>query len=198
MLFFKIITSETSEMKDIRSRTPDKELDDLLMRIAAGDKAALEAFYHRTKAAVYGLALSILKNRPDAEDVLQDTYVKIYTSAKSYHSQGKPMAWILTIVRNLSLMRFRESKKNEEFPDEPQRIPDAHDPVGDRLNHLVLEAAMTVLTDEERQIVIQHGIIGQKHGEIAEFMKLPLSTVLSKYRRALSKLKNQLGGELHD
>jgi len=68
---------------------------------------ALEALYERTKAAVYGLALSILRNPQDAEDVMQDTYIRIIRSAGRYRSQGKPMAFILTITRNLALDRIR-------------------------------------------------------------------------------------------
>jgi len=96
MLLFMAITAENQKS---RTRKSDKGLDALLVHIADSDKEALSVLYHQTKSAVYGFALSILRNQPDAEDVMQDVYVKIYTSAKSYRSEGKPMAWILTIVR---------------------------------------------------------------------------------------------------
>ena len=189
MLFFM---TTTTEKQNLRTRKSDKELDALLMRIGDGDKEALSALYHQTKSAVYGFALSILRNRPDAEDVMQDAYVKIYASAEGYHSQGKPMAWILTIVRNLSLMLLREGKKTEALSDNSQSLVEAHDFIAERNDRLVLEGALTVLPDDERQIVILHSVVGYKHREIADFMSLPLSTVLSKYKRALSKLKKHL------
>lgn len=159
----------------------------LLLQIASGDKDALSQLYSITKTSVYGLALSIVRNKSDAEDVMQDTYVKIFTSAKDYQPMGTPMAWILTIVRNLSLMKLRVAKKVDIIPDiDPE---DMKNPVEDTLNRLVLRTAMEVLSEDERQIVILHAIGGQKHREIAALLQIPLSTTLSKYRRALSKIK---------
>ena len=64
----------------------------LIFRIAAGDTQALARLYKETKTAVFGFILSIVRNVHAAEDIMQDTYVKIYTSAPNYQSQGKPMA----------------------------------------------------------------------------------------------------------
>ena len=83
-------------------------LDTLLKRIGQGDKKALELLYHETKAAIYGFSLSITKNAADSEDILQETYLKIWASANKYAAKGTPMAWILTITKNLSLMKLRE------------------------------------------------------------------------------------------
>ena len=189
MLLFMAITAENQKS---RTRKSDKGLDALLVHIADSDKEALSVLYHQTKSAVYGFALSILRNQPDAEDVMQDVYVKIYTSAKSYRSEGKPMAWILTIVRNQSLMLLREGKKTEPLSDERKDLADPHDFTGERNDRIMLEGALTILTDEERQIVLLYSVVGYKHREIAEFMNLPLSTVLSKYQRSQKKKKKHL------
>ena len=77
----------------------DAELDTLLGRVAQCDTDALAALYRQTKASVFGYALSLLKNPYDAEDVLHDCFVSIYSAAEGYVSSGKPMAWILTITR---------------------------------------------------------------------------------------------------
>lgn len=74
-------------------------LESLIAKIANGDKAAMSAIFGETKTAVYGFVLSILKNSNDAEDVLQETYVKIWSTAEKYKPMGKPMAWILTIAK---------------------------------------------------------------------------------------------------
>ena len=73
-----------------------------IQKNAAGDKEALAALYEQTHAAVYGFALSILKNAQDAEDVLQDTYIQVWKAAENYVSAGKPLSWIFTITRNLA------------------------------------------------------------------------------------------------
>ena len=68
-------------------------LDSCIARIAAGEQEALSQLYDKVRPAVYGFALSILKNAHDAEDVLQDTLLQVWQAAGSYHSHGKAMAW---------------------------------------------------------------------------------------------------------
>ena len=72
------------------------ELDNLILKVAAGDISSLEGIYQSTRESVYAYALSIVKNMADAEDVLQECYIKLYHGASGYKSQGKPLAWIFT------------------------------------------------------------------------------------------------------
>ena len=172
-----------------------EDLESLLLGVAAGDSHSLEELYHRTRTAVYGLVLSYLKHPQDAEDVTQDAFVRIWDTAASYRPQGKPMAWLLTVARNLALMRLRERGKTQELTDEewsalPARAPD----VTTEDRH-VLRAALSVLSEQERQVVMLHAVTGLKHREIAQLLELPLATVLSKYRRALKKLNLLLEGD---
>lgn len=95
----------------VNKKTDAKKLDLYIERIANYDKDALAGLYHMTSASVYSFALSLLKNIQDAEDVLHDTYLQVYKTAASYKSMNKPLAWILTIARNLSLMKLRNRKK---------------------------------------------------------------------------------------
>lgn len=171
------------------------ELEALLEKIAYDDMTALEGLYRATHRAVYAFALSVLKNTHDAEDVLHDCYVAIASAAEGYRPQGKPLAWILTIARNLCNQKFRERKRTAEFPLEDWQQSLAADPGLSQEDRLILGECMTILTDEERQIVALHAISGFKHREIASVLALPLATVLSKYHRALKKLRNHLEGE---
>ena len=169
-----------------------EDLEEQLLRIAAGDTEALAAFYNATRSAVYGLALSYLKNGHDTEDVVQDTYLRVWDSAPLYRPQGTPKAWLLKIARNLALMQIRQRDKTRELPEDlPLTVDGPAVTVEDRQ---VLEAAFQVLGDQERQIVMLHVTAGLKHRELAQLLELPLSTVLSKYRRALLKLKQRLEG----
>jgi RNA polymerase sigma factor (sigma-70 family) len=163
-----------------------------IAEIAAGDKAAVGALYEETKTAIYGFALSILKNTSDAEDVLQDTFVKIWSSAKSYRPLGKPMAWVLTITKHLAISRIREKNKTTDISEESWLTFQAQPPSVSTEDRLVLNAAMQTLSSEERQIIILHAVSGLKHIEIAELLSMPLSTVLSKYSRARNKLQKTL------
>ena len=173
-------------------------LENYIQRISENDSEALSELYHHTSAAIYGFALSILKNSHDAEDVLHDCFINIYTAAAGYTKKGKPMAWIFTITRNLCLKRFRDANKTSDIPQEDW---EKYLSSCENLNHddrLVLEECMKNLSDDERQIVILHAMSGFKHREIAELLSLPLPTVLSKYNRALKKLKNHLRKESED
>lgn len=174
------------------NRTEAALLDCCLARVAGRDREALAELYQRTRTSVYGFALSILKNTQDAEDVLHDCYVNLYAAAAGYRSSGKPMAWILTITRNLCLMKLRERQKTAGLPREDwERYLDSREEITPE-DRLVLTQCMRRLNDQERQIVVLHAVSGFKHREIAELMELPVSTVLSKYRRALKKLRQSL------
>lgn len=165
------------------------ELDECLYQIALGEKSALAELFDATKASVYGFVLSIVRNAFDAEDVLQETYVKIWSAAEGYSSQGKPMAWILTIAKNLATSVLRERNKTAELPEDDRQGCYAESPGLSCEEKMVLTAAMQQLSLPERQIVMLHAVSGLKHIEIAQLMSLPLSTVLSKYSRAKKKLQ---------
>lgn len=173
-------------------RTDGHELDECIYAMAAGDSSGLAALYEKASPAVYGFALSILKNRQDAEDVLQDCFISAYGGAAGYRSHGKPMAWLLTIARNLCMQKLRERKRTSDIPEEDwERYLESLDRVTPE-DKIVLSECMRTLTDEERQIVVLHAVGGFKHREIAELTELPLSTVLSKYSRAIKKLRKHL------
>lgn len=86
-------------------------LDDYILGIADGNTKYLEKLYGATKAYVFGYAFSILKNINDSEDVMQDVFLNIYKNAQFYSSKNKPMAWIITITRNLCLEKIRRKNK---------------------------------------------------------------------------------------
>lgn len=170
------------------------ELEELMAGLAAGDRDSLAQLYHRTRTAVYGLALSMLGSGHDADDVTQDTFVRALEKAQLYRPQGTPMAWLLTITRNLALMKLRERGRTRDLPQEEWEALPAWNPQVTAEDQTVLEAALNTLTVEERQVVLLHAVSGLKHREIAKLLEMPLPTVLSKYRRSLSKLKKKLEG----
>lgn len=160
------------------------ELDGWIRDMSRGDRDALAKLYHATSGAVYGYALSIVKNRQDAEDVLHDCYVTLWDKAEEYRSQDKPMAWILTITRNLSLKLLRQPGT---IPLETLHYIAA--PSADPVEAATLRTCMQVLSAEEREIVVLHAVAGLKHRQIAKLLGIKHATVMSKYRRALQKLK---------
>ena len=165
--------------------------ENLIIRMASNDGAAFRELYQQTSGVVYGFAMSILRNKHDAEDVMHDAFIKIYSSAVTYRPSGNPMAWILTIVRNLCLNKLRAGKVCEDLSEYYDLAGSSNDSEN-MLDRMVLETAMSVLDAEERQIVVLHAMTGFKHREIAEVLDLPTGTVLSKYNRALKKMRKEM------
>lgn len=190
MLFIALLQDTGIELNN------DEQIDELLQRLANGDKDALADLYYKTKAAIYGFSLSITKNVADSEDVLQETYIKVWTNAKSYKAKGTPMAWLMTIAKNLSLMKLREKRRHQDLePEEWDMNFHIPDMAGNTEDRQFLMEALKILTEEERQIIMLHAVSGLKHREIADLLELALATVLSKYHRALKKLKIYMEGE---
>lgn len=165
-----------------------KTLDQWIFQCAEGNTNALEQLYRATSSAVYAYLLSVLKNSHDAEDAMHDTYLKIWTGAAGYRSQGKPMAWIFTIGKNLCLKQLNIQSKEASAPEDWMQ-PAADSGAMTQEDKWVIQQCMEKLSDDARQIVVLHVVSGLKHREIARLLDLPLSTVLSKYHRSIQKLK---------
>ncbi len=167
------------------------QIEGWIQEIGKGDTQALCRLYEKTRTAVYGLALSMLMNPYDAEDILQDTFVQIHASAGRYQAKQKPMAWIFTIAKNLCLRRLRDSQRTTPLTDEEweKRWDSSGTLTPD--DRLVLKTVLKELSLREQQVIGMH-TAGLRHREIASYLELPLSTVLSCYHRALKKLKTKL------
>ena len=171
------------------------ELQRLLLSIAGGERDALAELYQRTRSAVYGLALSYLKNTHDAQELTQDVYVQVWNCAEQYRPTGSPMGWLLTVCRNLCLMRLRREERHAALSEEEWAAIPTQECGLDAEERTLLQSALEVLHEEERRIVLLHAVTGMKHREIAALLELPLPTVLSKYHRALKKMRSFLVGD---
>lgn len=172
-----------------------QKLQQLIILISRGERDALAELYRHTRTAVYGLALSYLKNTHDAQDVTQDVFVQVWDCAEQYRPIGSPIGWILTICRNMCLMSLRREKRNATLSDEEWNAIPAQESELDIHERLLLQQALGALGEEERRIVLLHAVTGMKHREIAKLLEVPLATVLSKYHRALKKMRTHLKGD---
>ncbi len=170
-----------------RNRLLEEYIEGLVLR----DKDSLVNLYEFTKDSIYGFVLSIIKNKHDAEDIFQEVYIKIYENADKYKSEGKPLAWMMTIAKNLCYEKIRKNKDTSDI-DEMHHIGESDKHSKNVEDKMILEIAFQKITDEERQIIILHVVSGMKHREIAKLLNLPLSTVLSKYSRAIKRMKDLL------
>lgn len=186
--------------KDLPASKNYMQSDDeqLLKYISAGDQEAFQQLYQNTDRKMYSYILSIVKNPQDAEEIMQEAFFKIWVSAGSYHSQGKPLAWMFTIAKNLCYMKFREQKHqaNVGLDDLADKEPgETCNDIESAADKMVLQTALEILKEEERQIVLLHASAGLKHREIAASLQMPLATVLSKYNRAMKKMQKYLREE---
>lgn len=174
----------------LEKRQPEE--DRLLLLMKSGDMDGFRRLYELTARGVYSYALSILRHPQDAEEVMQDTYLTAWRQAGQYESEGKPMAWLLTIAKNLCYMRLRRQKDHpyisyEELEEEePGELCSQIELAPEK--QMLLDA-LESLEEEERKIILLHDAGDMKHREIAEYLGCPLSTVLSRYRRALKRLQ---------
>ena len=166
-------------------------LESYIEGILNNNRESLILLYEDTKEAVYGYVLSLLKSKHDAEDVFQEVYIKIHENASKYRRDTKPLAWILTIARNICFDRLRKNKDTYDIYEmyDLGFLDKNHKNVEDKI---ILEIAFNKITDEERNIVMLYVVSGLKHKEIAKLLSIPLSTVLSKYNRAMKKMRDIL------
>jgi len=189
LIFCSILEPKNQQSEHHKNLVIDEVL---IVKIAENDMSAFEEFYRLTERIVYTFALSILKNHDDALDVLQDTYLKIRSAAHLYKPMGKPMAWVFTIARNLSMSKLRLKTKVDSMEFENMENDLSLSYVTDHEDKIVLKFVLKILSDKEREIILLHAVSGFTHNEIAKNLDIPLSTVLSKYHRGLKKLKKYL------
>ncbi len=171
----------------------DEQIEALLAKMAGGDQSAIGGLYELIRADVYAFALSKLGHREDAEDITQDTFVRVWQYAPSYSPMGKPMAWILTMEHNL--IRQHANRAGRTVAMEDYDDVDDTDFADDVIKSEFLRELMRTLSPDEREIVTLHVLSGLRHREIAKMLDLPLSTVLSRYNRSVKKLQ-RLGEEV--
>lgn len=181
MIVFALTTEEIQDKND--------RIEELLSLISDGDTASMGLLYDLIKTDVFAYALSKMGNKLDADDVMQDTFVKIYKYAKQYKPKGKPMAWIITIELNLIRRRFQLHARTVGLDENFANTPSRENVEEKIINNAFLRELLKTLNEEEREVISLHIVSGMKHREIAKLLQKPLSTVLSKYNRAIKKLQ---------
>lgn len=173
------------------SKTPVHLEEGLIERICKDDPTAFKTFYDTINETLYAYLLSLTQNHQDAEDLLQETYLRVRASAHLYRPKGKPLAWVFTIARNLANMHHRGASRIQDLSDEDLENRFAHGSM-DAHDRLVLHSLLEDLEEKQRSIILLHAVSGFKLVEISRHLELPLSTVLSSYNRGLRKLRNHL------
>jgi RNA polymerase sigma factor (sigma-70 family) len=170
---------------------PDDEL--LIARARKGDTVAMEALYRSFETPVYNLGRRLLSRPEEAEEVLQETFLEVFRSLRSYRGEGRLGAWIRSIAVSKALMRIRSrsGRKEEPLPEEDTRLTDPSPTPGGEtvLERLRLEAALSKLPEQTRAVVWLHDVEGFTHDEIAALFKKTASYSKSQLSRAHARLR---------
>lgn len=171
---------------------------DLIRRIQAGDERAFATLFHDYKNLVYKAAYLILDNRQEAEDALQEVFLKVHKKIASYDpARGSFTVWLYRVTVNHCLNRQRRHRRRpptlpfdeaalnalSDGNPSPESLAGAHDE---------MRQALAVLSDRLRATVILRYYAGLTYAEIAEVMNLPLGTVKSRLNQALKTLRREL------
>jgi RNA polymerase sigma-70 factor, ECF subfamily len=182
-------------------QAPDEAL---VTQVAQGSSAALEVLYDRYAATVLGISVRILGNQALAEDILQETFWRVWQSASSYQSQlGSFTGWLFRIARNLAIDTYRRRNvrpqavvSSEEGDPILDRMPDPDMDVAEQaqamLTHSQVRKALATLPDVQRQVIELAYFYGMTRQEIAEATGEALGTIHTRARLALQKLRGEL------
>jgi RNA polymerase sigma-70 factor (ECF subfamily) len=177
---------------------PDDRLVQLLARTALRDRAAFAQLYDETKAKLFGVSLRIVRERPLAEEVLQDSFVNVWNHAADYaRAKSAPLTWLSAIVRNRSLDIVRRTRESPDIDEElTAALPDERASptreAEEKSEAHSLHRCLAELEAEQRQTIALAFFHGLSHSELAAHLRRPLGTVKTHVRRGLLKLRECL------
>jgi RNA polymerase sigma-70 factor (ECF subfamily) len=166
---------------------------------AGGDSRALGSLYDETCSLVYGIALRVLRNEADAEEVTSDVYSQVWKSASTFDSaRGSVNAWLTTLARSRSIdrLRARVRTQKEEALETISNVPSSGETpesaswLGQQ--RAKVRAALQSLSPEQREVIELAYFSGLTQSELAERLQQPLGTIKTRIRLGMIKLRERL------
>ncbi|HZT75732.1 MAG TPA: sigma-70 family RNA polymerase sigma factor [Vicinamibacterales bacterium] len=170
----------------------------LVHRIVSRDERAVGELYDRHSRLLYGLILRVLRDRAEAEEVLQEVFLLVWTRAETYDvALGSPAAWLVRVARNRAIDRLRANavrlRAVESAPDPPPvRADDPETRATLTEQQRAVVRALDALPSDQRVLIEQAYYLGLTQSELAEKFKLPLGTVKTRVRSGMQTLRQQL------
>lgn len=165
-------------------------LDKFIKKFMNGDASAFDEIYNRTRKSVYYVALSILRDKTLAEDVMQTTYLRVLKNIQSYVLGTNASAWIIKIAKNEAI-NMKKVRMREQSVDEYENPTLFGENEPDTYGELI-DLAKRLLADDEFSILMLVTACGYKRKEIGKMFDMPTPTVTWKYQNALLKIRNAL------
>ena len=170
--------------------------EDLIIGLQQQEEAAMTILYDKYSAALYGVILRIVKTEEVAEDVMQETFIKIWTSFRQYDKEkGRLFTWIVNIARNASIDKirskeFRVGSRERSIEDSP--VNNLHSSYEVRPDHIGIKDLVGKLNPDQKKIIDMMYFDGYTQSEVAEELDIPLGTVKTRARTAMKFLTKLL------
>lgn len=171
-----------------------QEIEDLIGRVALGDRKAFSALYDATSAKLFGTVMRVLNDRAGAEDVVQDAYMKIWRHADRYSANGmSPMTWMITIARNTAIDRIRRTRATVDLDGVAEHLT-APGPSPEQSAVAAGEARRIAACldelEQDRGLAVRGAYLeGRSYVDLAETFGVPLNTMRTWLRRSLQSLQ---------
>ena len=194
------LTSVPSEPPSDEGRTGGAHLAELIKRSSRGDEAAFAEWYDATAPRAFGLAVRVLRDRAQAEEVTQEVYLDCWcNSARFDETRGSAVSWLLTIVHRKAVDRVRSAeasgRRDTSYTQREQTVD--HDSTAESatasLEASRVRAALDHLTLKQRQAIELAFLGGYTHTEVATMLDLPVGTAKTRIRDGLIRLRDALG-----
>jgi RNA polymerase sigma-70 factor (ECF subfamily) len=176
------------------------ELAELLRACGKGDNAAFAQLYDATSSRVYGLALRVVRDPAQAEEVAQESFLEIWrTSGRFDPAKGSPLGWLLTIVHRKAVDRVRsaEAASRRDATYHHRNRPVDHDTTAEAATASLeghrVRGALRSLTDVQREAIELAYFGGYTHTEVASMLQLPVGTAKTRIRDGLIRLRDTMG-----
>jgi len=177
--------------------TSRDDIEEMILRVSLGDRAAFTSLYDATSAKLFGVCLRILKNTAEAEDTLQDVFVRVWQKAGLYRANGySPMTWLITLARNAAIDRLRARKGATVHIEEVHDLSDASPtPEAEAIASSEsgrLNGCLDELAPDRSEAVRRAYLDGDSYKDLAARFSVPLNTMRTRLRRSLLKLRDCL------
>ena len=186
-------------MRPELERTSDEAY---LTAISRGDEDSLAALYDRYSTILFSLAQRILNDRSEAEDVLQEVFLQVWKNASKFdETRGRAFTWLAVMTRSRALDRLRSRSARRRVIDEDTEVTNragTSDTTGafrQSVEREIVGAALAQLPDNQRDVLLLAYFDGLSQAEISQRTGLPLGTVKTRTRSAMTRLRELLSGE---
>ena len=171
--------------------------EELVYLLKGRDQSAFSYLYDNYSAALYGVIYKMLENRELAEDVLQESFLKIWNNFSNYDSsKGRLFTWMLNITRNLTIdtIRSKGYKKQSKIQNSENAVNNISDKANtaESFDALGIRKHLTLLKNDQKQIIDLAYFDGLTQDEISKTLSIPLGTVKTKMRTAIIELRKVL------